>query len=110
MPWLWDRVLHVLLAFSVFLAFAAPTLAPCRTRARTACVVGSCIRRHGNSAILATTLDALVAVFVKGGEVVPEFLVLRRNVVAFMYRGKASGESLQRFGVEFVLMGLSEAG
>ena len=81
---LWGRVLYMLLAFSIFFPFTASTLTPCCTRTRSTCVVGSCIRRHRDPTILATTFNALVTIFVQREEVIPKFFILLRDVFTLM--------------------------
>ena len=60
-------MLDMLLAFSVFLAFAAPALTPRRRRTghrSRRVVAGRRIGRHGDSTVFATAFDAFVAIFV----------------------------------------------
>jgi hypothetical protein len=64
------------------------------------------VRSHGvraDLAILATTLDTLIAILVKIGKVLPEFLVSGMDNISILGSQGADGGN-----VEFVLVGLGE--
>ena len=64
---------------------------------------------HGvgaNLAVFTTTFDTLVAVLVKIGKVLPEFLVSGMNKVSILNGGKLAGQGADSGNVEFVLVRL----
>lgn len=64
---------------------------------------------HGvgaNLTVFTTTFDTLVAVLVKIGKVLPEFLVSGMNKVSVLNGGKLAGQGADSGNVEFVLVRL----
>ena len=58
--------------------------------------------------VLAAALDALVAVLVQSGKVLPELAVVRGHGLVLGHLRELQGEVFERRGVELVLVGLSK--
>lgn len=62
--------------------------------------------RHRDPSVLASALDAFVAVLVQRRKIFPQLFIRRRDRVAFPHRRELEGQSAKGFGMELVLMRL----
>lgn len=83
-------------------AAAGITTPVCRLRA------GAVGFRHRDPSVLASPLDAFVAILVQRREIFPQLLVHGRHGVAFAHCRELEGQVAKGVGMELVLMGLQK--